>query len=249
MSQDLSPIDPKFLKIQGTAKAAGTVLVVGAASAAVVVVGASLITASVVAVVGLVMVNYVVPVAARSVALWRVKTMTQLTETLSEETIREDELKEGNRVEVLEQQYISSRAELEGAIEEISKQLSQATTEEQEILENEIAALRSVISNVETVLMQRKADLIELKRVNKLYITLHRSAKAMQKAHGAERNPEELQRVEIARNSIKTKMREAMAGKTIDSMNLKMKPATTLIGQISEINAATNSRKERSSNV
>lgn len=236
MSQDLLPTDPQVLKVQGYAKTAGTVLVVGAASAAVVVVGASLVTASVVAVVGLFMVNFVVPVAARSVALWRVNAITKMTEVFSEETIREDEQKEGERIKILEDQYTTSRAELEGAQEEIEKQVKNATAEEKEMLKSQINALQSVIDDAETTLKQRKVDFAELQRINKLYVALHRSSQAMQKAHGAERNPAQLQQLEIARNSIKTKMRAAMAGKTIEAMNLTLGKTPNLIEEVKYTN-------------
>ena len=93
---DEQTTDPRFTKIQTYTKTAGTIVVVGAASLAVIAVGTSIIMASVIAVAALIMVNLVVPVTARSVALWRVKTLTKLTETFSEETIREDEQKEGS---------------------------------------------------------------------------------------------------------------------------------------------------------
>jgi hypothetical protein len=240
------PDDVKLVKLQGYAKVAGTVAVVGAASAAVVVVGASLVTASVVAVVGLVMVNFVVPVTARSVALWRVKALTKMTEAFSEETIREDEQKEAERIAVLEDQYSSSCAELEGAQEEISKQLKTASLEEQEMLNGQINAIQAIIQDAEDTLRQRKIDFVELQRINKLYIALHRSAKAMEKAHGAERNPEELQRIEVARTSIKSKMRQAMAGKTIDSMNLAINKPTSLTKELSHMKIA---KKEGSTSV
>lgn len=217
------PTDPRFAKIQTYTKAAGTVAVVGLASTAIITVGASVITASVIAIGALFMVNFVVPVVARSVALWRINTLVRLTEAFSEETIRDDEQKEGERIKTLEQQYTISRAELEGAQEELEKQISRATLEEKDMLKEQVKSLQTVIDDAEETLKQRKVDFAELQRVNKLYVALHRSANAMQKAQGAKRNTEELQRIEIARTSIKNKMREAMAGRTIDSMNLALK--------------------------
>lgn len=231
MIQDTSPSDPRFNKIQKATKVAGVVVVAGAASVAITMIGASIITASVVAVVSLFMVNFVVPVAARSVALWRMNTITRLTETFSEETIREDEQKEGERIGVLEEQYMTSRAELEGAQEELEKQISRATADEKDMLKEQVKSLQVVIDEAEDTLKQRKVDFSELQRVNKLYIALHRSANAMQKAQGAKRNSEELQRIEIARTSIKNKMREAMAGRTIDSMNLALKKSPEALAE------------------
>lgn len=244
MSNDLST-DPRVQKIQGYAKVAGTALVVVAASVAVIAVGASVITASVIAVIALFMVNFVVPVTARSVALWRVRTITKLTEAFSEETIREDETKEGERIKMLEQQYMTSRAELEGAQEELEKQISRATAEEKEMLKQQVTSLQTVIDDAEDVLKQRKVDFSELQRVNKLYIALNRSAVAMQKAHGAVRNPQELQNIETARTAIKNRMREAMAGKTIESMNLVTSKPTTMLGEAKETSMLTASRKKK----
>lgn len=216
-------LDPRAKKVQTVAKAAGVGLVAVAASGAIIVTGASVIVASVVGVAALFMINFVVPVAARSIALYRQKTLTALTEAFSEETIREDEEKEGERIRTLEQQYVTSRSELEGAQEELEKQIKDSTAEEKEMLKAQIASLQDVIDTAEETLKTRKEDFKELQRVNKLYIALHRSASAMEKAQGAERNTDEIQRVEIARNSIKTKMRAAMAGQKIEQMNTAMK--------------------------
>lgn len=214
-------LDPRAAKVQTIAKTVGTGAVVAVASAAVIVTGASLVVASVIGIAGLFMVNFVVPVAARSIALWKQKSLTALTEAFSEETIREDELKEGERIKVLEHQYIASRSELEGAQEELEKQMKSASLEEKQMLQTQVDALQNVINDAEDSLKTRKTDFVELQRVNKLYIALHRAANAMDKASGAERNVEEIQRIETARNSIKTRMRAAMAGKTIESMKVK----------------------------
>lgn len=228
MDQNLLPTDPRVLKVQGYAKTAGTVLVVGAASVAVIAVGTSLLMASVIAVAGLVMVNFVVPVTARAVALWRINTITKLTEAFSEETIREDEKKEGDRIRQLEQDYVTSRSELEGAQEELRKQLKTALPDEKDVLQSQMDSLQGVIDDAEDTLKTRKTDFAELQRVNKQYIALYRAATAMGKAQGAVRNSNEIQQVETARNSIKTKMRAAMAGKTIEQMNKVAKKASPL---------------------
>jgi hypothetical protein len=168
---------------------------------------------------GIAMVN-LVPVVARSLALWKQKSLTALTEAFSEETIREDEGKEAERVRLLESQYITSRSELEGAQEELRKQLKGASPDEEGMLQAQIDAMEQVIIGAQETLKTRKEDFIELQRVNKLYIALHRSAAAMEKVQGAERNVEEIQRIETARNSIKTRMRAAMAGKTVEQMDM-----------------------------
>lgn len=221
-------LDPKVEKIQTYVKNGGNALVVVGASAAVCVVGSSLAVAGAIAVVGLFMVNFVVPVAARAIAVYRQKMLTSMAEHFSEETIRDDEKKEGERVKMLEQQYTVSRSELEGAQEELEKQVARATPDEKELLKQQIDSMQQVIDDAEETLKTRKQDYQELQRVNKLYIALHRSASAMEKAQGSERNPEELQRISTARDSIKQKMRAALAGKTIESMNLAMKKTDSL---------------------
>jgi hypothetical protein len=212
-------LDPRALKVQNVVKYTGVGLVAVATSGFVVVTGASVVVAGLTAIAGIAMVN-LVPVVARSLALWKQKSLTALTEAFSEETIREDEGKEAERVRLLESQYITSRSELEGAQEELRKQLKGATPDEESMLQAQIDAMEQVIIGAQETLKTRKEDFIELQRVNKLYIALHRSAAAMEKVQGAERNVEEIQRIETARNSIKTRMRAAMAGKTIEQMDM-----------------------------
>ena len=221
-------LDAKAEKIQAYVKNGGNALVVVAASTAVVAVGASLAIAGAIAVVGLFMVNFVVPVAARSIAVYRQKALTAMAEHFSEETIRDDEKKEGDRIKVLEQQYTVSRSELEGAQEELEKQVARATPDEKELLKSQIASMQLVIDDAEETLKTRKSDFQELQRVNKLYIALGRAGTAMEKAQGSERSTEELQRISTARNAIKAKMRAALAGKTIESMNLAMNKRDSL---------------------
>lgn len=216
-------LDPKAQKIQTIAKVGGTAVVAVAAAGVVTVAGASLAVAGTVALVGLAMVNFVVPVGARAIAIYKQKTLTAIAETFSEETIREDERREGDRIELLEEQYVTSRAELEGAQDELRKQLKDATPEEAAMLNAQIESLQSIIESAEDTLKARKEDYQELVRVNKMYIALNRSAAAMQKAQGADRNSEEMQRITTARAAIKNKMRAAMAGKTIEQMNSTLK--------------------------
>lgn len=211
-------LDPRALKVQNVAKYAGVGLVAVVASGAVIVTGGAVFVAGLAAIAGIAMVNFV-PVAARALALYKQKSMTALTETFSAETIREDEMKEDERIRVLEQQYVASRAALEGAIEDLSRQLKEALEVEKEMIQSQIESMQEVIINAEDTLKTRKKDFIELQRVNKLYISLHAAASAMETAQGAVRNTEEIQRIETARNSIKTRMRAAMAGKTIEQMD------------------------------
>lgn len=225
-------LDPRAAKVQVIAKTAGVGLVAVAASAAVIVAGASIAVAGTAALVGLFMVNYLVPVGARSIALWKQKSLTVLAETFSEETLREDERKESDRIKMLETQYVEARAEIEGAQDELKKQLKESTKEEGEMINAQIGSLQSIINNAEEMLKTRKSDFVELTRLNKLYIALHRGAAAMEKAQGSERTSQQMQDIQTARDAIKNKMRAAMAGKTIDAMNLAIKPKAERISDV-----------------
>lgn len=214
----MSDLDPRALKVQNIAKYAGASAIVAVGSLAVIASGGLVVVAGVAMVAGLATINFL-PVAARSLALWKQKSLTSLAEAFSEETILEDEKKEYDRIKVLEQQFKLSSAELEGSIEELNKQLVGATEVEREAIKAQVQAMKSVIQDAEDTLITRKKDLEELTRVNKLYIALHRSATALEKAQGAERDSQEIQNIELARNSIKTRMRAALAGQKIEQIN------------------------------
>lgn len=237
-------LDPRVVPLEKKLKLAGVAVVAIATSGVVIVGSLSIIAAVGVGLIALAAVNFGIPVGARYIALQKQKALTALAETFSEETIRVDESQEGERIQILENSYKTSRSELEGAQEELRNQLSTATQEEQTMLQGQIDALQNVIENAEQTLMQRKQDFEELKRINKLYIAFHRSSKAMEKSGKAERSSTELQRLETARSSIKTNMRSAMAGKTIEAMNsqLRINPDMTKVAQIGNsrplINAA-----------
>ena len=226
--ENATNLELQFQKMQQYIKYGGLAIVAVMASITIAVAGASVLVAGITAIVALAMVN-LLPVLARQFALWRQKAMTHLAETFSEETIREDERNEGERIRELEVQYKASRSELEGAMDELHGQMATCTNEERNMLQSQIDSINLAIRNAEESLMQRKQDYVELQRVNKLYIAFHRSASAMEKAQGAERDPAELQSLETARASIKTRMRSAMAGKTIESMNKQINaPALTV---------------------
>lgn len=214
----MSDLDPRALKVQNITKYAGASAIVAIGSLAVIASGGLMVVAGVAMVAGLATINFL-PVAARTLALWKQKSLTSLAEAFSEETILEDEKKEYDRIKVLEQQFKLSSAELEGSIEELSKQLVGATEVEKEAIKDQIQAMKTVIQDAEDTLITRKRDLEELTRVNKLYIALHRSATALEKAQGAERGSQEIQNIELARNSIKTRMRAALAGQKIEQIN------------------------------
>jgi len=207
------------MKVQTVAKAAGVGIVAVAASAAVIVTGASVVVAGTAAIAGLFMVNFLVPLAARSIAVWKQKGLTAIAETFSEETIREDERQEDERVRQLQDEYVTAAANIQNAQDELRNQLASATDEEKVLLNSQIQALQEVVDDAENTIEQRIEDLAELKRTNKLYIALHRAGKAMGSAQSSKRDAEQMQRLETARAAIKTRMRSAMAGQKIAQLN------------------------------
>ena len=227
-------LDPRVRGFEKWVKGIGLAAVAIVASGVVVAVGASVIAAVAVGGIALVVVNFGIPVGARYIALKKQQALTKLAEVFSEDTIREDERQEGERIRGLEDAYTTSRAELEGAIAELHDQMKHATDAERVMLQSQIDTLQGVIESAEANLRQRKEDFVELQRVNKMYIVFYRSAAIMQKTRGAERDPEELQRLETARTSIKTRMRQAMAGKTVEAMNTEVQPKFSF-GQVARI--------------
>jgi hypothetical protein len=241
--KELIALDPRVKGLEKTLKIGGVAVVGVLATTTIIVGGLTVISAGIVAVGALATVNFL-PVAARYFALKKQQGLTKLAETFSEETIRSDEQEESVRVKYLEDQYKIARSELEGAQDELRQQIKTSTVDEQAMLTTQIEALQQVIENAEITLFQRKQDFEELKRVNKLYIAFHRSARALEKSQGSERDPAELQRLEIARTAIKTRMRSAMAGKTIEAMNHQIRPKFDLtqiasIGNSRPIKTAT----------
>jgi hypothetical protein len=226
-------LDPRVKGVEKALKYGGAVVVAVVASTAVIASAGSVIVAGIALTGAIATINFL-PVFARWAALKKQQGLTKLAEEFSEETIREDERKEGERIGILEDSYKKNRAELEGAQEVLREQLETAKEDEHDMVQAQINALQSVINNAEATLLQRKADYEELKRVNGLYIALHRSAEAMEKSEGAERNPQQLQDLKTARESIKTRMRAAMAGKTIEAMDnqFRQKPNLVKIAQL-----------------
>ncbi len=219
-------LDPRGKGIETKLKLAGVAVVTVLASGVVIVGGLGVIAAGTVALGALVMVNFV-PVAARWMALKKQGALTQLAESFSEETVREDERQEGDRVLEAENAFKTTKSELEGAIEEMRNQLVGATLEESEVINGQIQQMEVVISSQEAALRDRQEDLKELRRVNKLLIAIDRSARAMSKAQGAERDPAEHERLMTARNAIKTRMRSAIAGQQVEAMRREVHGSLT----------------------
>lgn len=215
----LVELDPRVVPLQRKLKVAGTALVAVAASGVVIVGGLSIIAAVGVGLAALAAVNFGIPVGARYIALQKQRALTALAETFSEETIRVDEVQETNRLTQQQNLFKMQSAEFGSVIEELESNLGTATTDEQELLRGQIMQLQGVLNDAEIALQHKVDDLAELKRVNKIYIGLHKAAKALKGSQELKRNAEEIQRIETARNAIKTRMREALAGQKLDAMN------------------------------
>lgn len=214
LSQEL---DPRVKGFEKKVKVIGVGLVAAAAAVVVAITGGAIIVASLAVIGALVLVN-VVPVVARRMAIWKQSKLTEIAEEFSEETIREDERHEAGRVLDAEKAFTTMKSELEGAIEELRGQLKGASLDEQEVINNQIVEMEVVITKQEEDLRQRQVDLKELRRINGLLIAMDRAARAINKAQGAERNPEEQERLVTARNAIKTRMRAAIAGQQVEAM-------------------------------
>ena len=212
-------LDHRVVPFEKKLKIAGVAVVAVAASGVVIVGGLSIIAAVGVGFAALAAVNLGIPVGARYIALKKQQALTALAETFSEETIREDERQEGDRLAEQQRLYRTQSAEFGNVIEELSSNLDGATQEERDLLQGKIDELNGVLRDAEVAIQEKVADLVELKRVNKIYIGLHKAAKAMKGSQDLARNAEEIQRIETARNAIKTRMREALAGQKLEAMN------------------------------
>lgn len=216
-------LDPRVHRINTIAKSAGVMVVAAGAGVVIIAAGASLAVAGAVAIVGLAMVNFVVPVGARYIALQRQKALTALAEEFSEETIREDEKKENERIKLKEQKYMTLEAELQNSIEELSNQLKSADPENRELIQQQIQDIQSFLKEEQEDLQAKKVAFKKLEQNNALMITWHRSSKAMKDARGAERSAEEEERLKISRNAIKTELRREIAGNRIRKIDSALK--------------------------
>lgn len=226
-------LDPRVKGFETKLKLAGVAAVAVLASAVVILGGLTFITAGIVALGALAMVN-LIPVAARWMALKKEQAMTHLHEEFSEETIREDERQEGDRLSEQQALYATQSAEFGNVIDELKSSMGDASDEERALLQGQIDQLNGVLVDAEVAINQKIADLAELKRVNKIYVGLHRAAKVMKRSQDLERNATEIQRVETARNAIKTRMREALAGQKLDAMNAPLRERLS-VGKVAQI--------------
>lgn len=234
-------LDPRVVPLEKKLKMAGTAIVAAAASGVVIVGGLSIIAAVGVGLAALAAVNFGIPVGARYIALKKQQALTALAETFSEETIREDERQEGDRLTEQQRLYTTQSAEFGNVIEELTSNLDGATQEERDLLQGQIDQLNGVLRDAEAAIQQKVADLAELKRVNKIYVGLHRAAKAMRGSQDLARNAEQIQRVETARNAIKNRMREALAGQKLEAMNAPLQTGLSVakVAQIASSPATT----------
>ena len=122
-------LDPRVKGFEKTMKLAAVAVVAVLASGIVIVGSLSVIATGGLVLGALVVVNFI-PIAARWMALKQQAALTYLAETFSEETVREDERHEAERVAEAEAAFAITKSELEGAIEEMRSQIHGATPDE-----------------------------------------------------------------------------------------------------------------------
>jgi hypothetical protein len=215
-------LDPRVLGFKRTVQLVGVAAIAAAASGVVIVGALSWIAACAVGTVALGM-TYFVPVAGRRMALWKQSTLTKLAEEFSEETIREDERLEGERVAEQQRLFTTQSAEIGNIIDELRLNLSTATDDERNQVQGQIDQLDTILENAEIAVRGKVDALAELKRVNKLYVSFHRAARVLKSSQDLDRNAQQIQQVETARNAIKTSMREAVAGQKLEAMNAPLR--------------------------
>lgn len=227
-------LDPRVVPLEKKLKMVGVAVVAVAASGVVIVGGLSIIAAAGVGLAALAAVNLGIPLGARQIALWKQKGLTALAENYSEETIREDERQEGDRLAAQQSLYQKQEAEFGSVVEELRSNLSTASPEERELLQGQIDELIRILGEAKSAVQQKAADLVELRRINKIYIGFQKASQAMKGAKELARNAEQIQRVETARNAIKTRMREAVAGQKLEAMNapLQVRLSVSQVAQI-----------------
>lgn len=226
-------LDPRAKRVSTGVKYVGAAAVTIGAAVITAATGAAMAIAATAAIGGVVLIN-LLPVVARWAALKKQQGLTALAEKFSEETIREDEQEEARRLEVQQQQYQTQSAEFGNVIDELKANMAGGTEEEKLMLQGQIDQLNTILKEAEASIAQKIKDLTELRRVNKLYISVHRAGMAMKRGQDQQRNAEEIQRLETARTAIKTRMREALAGQKLEAMNTSLYSKAS-IGSVAQI--------------
>ena len=148
-------LDHRVVPFEKKLKIAGVAVVAVAASGVVIVGGLSIIAAVGVGLAALAAVNFGIPVGARYIALKKQQALTALAETFSEETIREDERQEGDRLAEQQRLYRTQSAEFGNVIEELSSNLDGATQEERDLLQGKIDELNGVLRDAEVAIQEK----------------------------------------------------------------------------------------------
>ncbi len=214
MAEELIP------QVQGYKKkleVAGFAIVTLASAGIVILGGLAAGAAAGVAIVAIALVN-LVPVAARKMAMMKQRALTAITEEYSEETLREDERREAERVTANENEYATIKAELDQVVHELNDASTIAKSpQERDMITQQIEEVKRVLQEKFADVESRQADLVELRRVNDVLIPMDRAARAMLRANREERNPEERQRLIEARQAIKVRMGRAVAKEQVSA--------------------------------
>jgi hypothetical protein len=211
-------LNDKFKGLESKLKIAGATLITLVLSGIIAAGALSMAVAGIALVVALFVNNFLVPVAARTIALWRQKALTGLAEHYSEETIMEDERQEQVRFEEKRTAFVSHETELTNVIDNLERAYKLAQSEEEQIMiSQQIKDLTDIIRDEKEAVLYAAEALKELKRQNQIFISLGRAAKAKLSADGKKRNAEQMQAVVNARNKIKSNFRSAISQAKLDS--------------------------------
>lgn len=235
-------LDPKFQSFETKLKLAGTAVIAVSVSGIVIAGSLAIVTAVGLGLLALAAVNFGIPVGARYITLKRQQAMTALAETFSTETIQKDEIEEGQRIVEQQQLYKKQAAEFGNIIDELHANMKNADPEEIDILQSQIDDLNRILTDGYEAITAKVYDFEELKRVNKLYIATHRAGLAMSSSQDLARKTEQIQQVETARTAIKTRMREAVAGKKLEEANRSIQQRVTVSTVMNITNTRTQSQ-------
>jgi len=210
-------LNEKFKSMESKLKVAGAALITFILSGIVAVGALSFAAAGIALLVALFVNNFLVPVGARTIALWRQKALTSLAEHYSEETILDDEVQEEKRFEEKREAFVKQETQLTAVIENLQNTYKLAQSEDEQIMiSDQINDLKQIILDENESLVFAAQSLKELKRQNQIFISLGRAAKAKLSAEGQKRNAEQMQAVVNARNKIKTDFRSAISQAKLD---------------------------------
>lgn len=210
-------LNDKFKSLEGKLKVAGAALITMILGGVVALGALSFAAAGIALLVALFVNNFLLPVGARTIALWRQKALTGLAEHYSEETILDDEREEEKRFEKKREAFNKQESELTAVIDNLQNTFKLAQSEdEQNMINDQINDLKQMILDEHESVVFAAESLKELRRQNQIFISLGRAAKAKLSVDAQKRNAEQMQAVVTARNKIKSDFRSAISQAKLD---------------------------------